>query len=66
MLILRLLVVLTLLAVVLCGGMYLFTQNRRYLALAWRTLRFAGLLALVVVLLLLVERYVLAGWRILV
>lgn len=65
MLILRLLVVLVTLLVVLSGGMYLFTRDRRYLVFAWQTLRFTVVLLLVFALLFVLERYVLVGWRIL-
>ncbi|MFZ2541286.1 MAG: hypothetical protein WAW75_05865 [Gallionella sp.] len=65
MLILRLLVVLVALLLVLCVGMYFFTRDRRYLGFAWQTLRFTTFVLLVVALLLLLERYVLVGWRVL-
>jgi hypothetical protein len=65
MLILRLLMVLLALLLVLSGGMYLFTRNRRYLDFAWQTLRFAVLLSSVFALLFVLERYVLVGWRVL-
>ena len=65
MLILRLFIVLVALLLVLSGGMYIFTHNRRYLEFAWQTLRFAVLLLLVFALLFVLERYVLVGWRIL-
>ena len=65
MLILRLFLVLVTLLLVLSGGMYVFTRNRRYLKFAWQTLRFAVLLLLVFAVLFVLERYVLAGWRIL-
>lgn len=65
MLILRLLTVLLALLLVLSGGMYIFTRNRRYLEFAWQSLRFAVLLLLVFALLFVLERYVLAGWRVL-
>jgi hypothetical protein len=65
MLILRLFIVLVALLLVLSGGMYIITRNRRYLEFAWQTLRFAGLLLLVFALLFLLERYVLVGWRVL-
>lgn len=65
MLILRLFIVLVALLLVISGGMYIFTRNRRYLIFAWQTLRFAVLLLLVLALLFILERYVLAGWKIL-
>ena len=65
MLILRLFTVLVALLLVLSGGMYVFTRNRRYLKFAWQTLRFSVLVVLVFALLFVLERYVLIGWRVL-
>ena len=65
MLILRLFLVLVTLLLVLSGGMYFFTRDRRYLKFAWQTLRFTAFLLLVFLLLFVLERYVLLGWRIL-
>jgi len=65
MLIIRLLIAIVTLLLVLSGGMYVFTRDERYLRFAWQTLRFTGFLLLVVVLLYVLERYVLVGWRIL-
>jgi hypothetical protein len=65
MLILRLFFVLAGLLIVLSGGMYIFTRNRRYLDFAWQVVRFALLLAAVFGLLFVLERYVLVGWRVL-
>lgn len=65
MLVLRLLLVIITLLLVLSGGMYLLTRDRRYLGFAWQTLRFTVFLLLVVALLFILERYVLVGWRIL-
>ncbi|BBJ00468.1 hypothetical protein FGKAn22_21600 [Ferrigenium kumadai] len=64
MLILRLFFVLVILLVVLGGGMYIFTRDRRYLRFAWQTVRFAVLVLLVSGLLFVLERYVLTGWRV--
>lgn len=66
MLILRLFLVLVVLMLVISGGMYIFTRDRRYLRFAWQTLKFSALLVLVLALLFLLERYVLSGWKILV
>ncbi len=63
--ILRLFLVLVGLLLVLSGGMYVFTRNRRYLKFAWQTMRFSVLLLLVFALLFVMERYVLVGWRVL-
>ena len=65
MLILRLLLILSALAIVLSGGMYLYTRNQRYLKFAWQVVRFVVFLLLVFAVLFLLERYVLVGWRIL-
>ncbi|MFZ5523638.1 MAG: hypothetical protein ACOY9D_06085 [Pseudomonadota bacterium] len=66
MLVIRLLLVTVVLLLVLSGGLYLFTRDKRYLGFAWQTLRFTVFLLLVVALLFVLERYVLTGWRILV
>ncbi|HEU0282936.1 MAG TPA: hypothetical protein VFQ99_04070 [Gallionella sp.] len=65
MLILRLFLVLVTLLLVLSGGMYVFTRNRRYLKFAWQTLRFTVMLLLLFGVLFVLERYVLVGWRVL-
>ena len=65
MLILRLLLIFSALAIILAGGMYVFTRNRRYLSLAWQIVRFVVFAALVFAALYLLERYVLTGWRVL-
>lgn len=66
MLILRLLLILGALSIILTGGMYLFTRNRRYLKLSWQIVRFVVFALLVFGVLFVLERYVLIGWRILV
>ena len=65
MLILRLFLVLVTLLLVLSGGMYVFTRDRRCLKFAWQILRFAALVLLVFAVLFVLERYVLVGWRVL-
>ncbi|MDP1996460.1 MAG: hypothetical protein Q8J90_04630 [Gallionella sp.] len=65
MLILRLFLVLVTLLLVLSGGMYVFTRDRRYLKFAWQILRFAAVLLLLFAVLFVLERYVLTGWRVL-
>jgi hypothetical protein len=65
MLVLRLLFILSALAIILSGGMYIFTRNRRYLGLAWQIVRFTGFSLLIFAALFVLERYVLIGWRIL-
>lgn len=65
MLILRIFIILVILLLVLSGGMYIFTRDRRYLGFAFQTLRFTVLLLLVFFLLFVLERYVLTGWGIL-
>ncbi len=64
MLILRLFFLLVVLMLVMSGGMYVFTRDRRYLRFAGQTLRFAVLVLLVSGLLYLLERFVLVGWGI--
>jgi len=64
-LILRLFLILVTLLLVMSGGMYIFTRNRRYLKFAWQTLRYAALLLLLFAVLFVLERYVLVGWRVL-
>ncbi len=65
MLMLRLFLILVTLLLILSGGMYVFTRDRRYLKFAWQILRFAALLQLLFAVLFVLERYVLAGWRVL-
>ena len=64
MIILRLFLVLVVLLLVLSGGMYIFTRDRRYLRFAWQTVRLSVFLLLVLALLFVLERYVLMGWRV--
>jgi hypothetical protein len=64
-LILRLFLILVTLLLVLSGGMYVFTRDRRYLKFAWHILRFAAVLLLLFAVLFVLERYVLVGWRVL-
>jgi len=64
-LILRLFLILVTLLLVLSGGMYVFTRDRRYLKFAWQILRFAAVLLLLFAVLFVLERYVLVGWRVL-
>jgi hypothetical protein len=56
MLLLRLLVVLTLIAIT--GGVfaYLLTQNRMYLSFAWRLFRYSLIVALLTFALMIIER----------
>ena len=65
MLILRLFLILVTLLLVLSGGMYVFTRDRRYLKFAWQILRFAAVLLLLFAVLFVLERYVLVGWWVL-
>lgn len=62
MLILRFVIMLVALLLVVSGGMYIFTRNRRYLEFASQTVRFTVLLLLIFALLFVLERYVLVGW----
>lgn len=65
MLIVRLLLILTVISIIIAGGMYLFTRNRRYINLAWKIVRFAVFTLLVIAALYVLERFVLVGWRVL-
>lgn len=65
MIILRLFIVLVILVLVISGGMYFLTRQRRYLDFAMRTLKFAVMLLLILALLFILERYVLVGWKVL-
>ncbi len=65
MLILRLLLILSALSIILSGGMYVFTRNRRYLRLAWEIVRFTVYALLIFGVLYLLERYVLIAWKVL-
>lgn len=62
----RLILILAAISIVLSGGMYIFTRNRRYLRIAWQIVYLLIFLLLLFGLLYLLERYVLTGWRILV
>jgi intracellular septation protein A len=63
MLILRILLILSALAIVISGSLYLFTKNRRYLNLAWKITRIVLVAAILVGLFYVLERYVLIGIR---
>jgi uncharacterized membrane protein YbhN (UPF0104 family) len=63
MLILRLLFILSAISIVLLSGLYLFTNNRRYLDLAWKIARFVLFAFLIFAALFVLERYVLIAWR---
>jgi hypothetical protein len=58
----RLFIMLVALLLVLSGGMYVITRDRRYLEFVWQTVRFTVTLLLVFALLFVLERYVLVGW----
>jgi len=55
--IIRLLFVLTLLALVVSGGLYLFTGNRRYVQFVWNVLKFGAVLILIFGALVVAERF---------
>lgn len=59
MLILRLFMLLAALLLVLSGGMYVFTRDRRYLRFAWQIVRIVVMVLLVFGLLFVLERFVL-------
>ena len=62
---LRLLFLLTALTLVLSGGMYVFTRDRRYLRFVGQVSRFVVFLLLIFSILFVLERYVLTGWGVL-
>lgn len=66
MLILRLLLVLGTLIIVSSAGLYWFTREPRYLHFSWQVARFIFFALAVFVVLFVLERYVLTGWRVLV
>ncbi|MES2364309.1 MAG: hypothetical protein V4563_00300 [Pseudomonadota bacterium] len=57
MIIIRLLFVLTLLALVVSGALYLFTGNRRYVNFVWNVLKFGVVLVLLFGTLVVAERF---------
>lgn len=59
MIVIRLLFVLTLLALAVSGGLYLFTGNRRYVQFVWNVLKFGVVLLLIFAALVVAERLVL-------
>ena len=65
MIVFRLLFILSAIAMVVFGGMYLFTHNRRYLGYVWQIARFVFFAVLIFALLYVLERYVLVSWRVL-
>lgn len=65
MILLRLLLLLGGLLLALCVGAYAYTRDPGYLRFAWQLVRFAAVLLLVFAALLVLERYVLVGWRVL-
>lgn len=66
MFVLRLLLILTTLSIVITGGLYMFTRNRRYLNMTVQTVRFVVFALVIFFVLFVLERYVLAGWKVLV
>lgn len=62
MLIVRLLIFLFALVLVLCAAMFFVTHDRRYLKLAWQSIRFGMLLSGALAVLFVLERFVLTGW----
>jgi hypothetical protein len=65
MIILRLLLLLAALSIVFSAAVYFATGSRRYLDLAWKILRFVLTALLVLGAVLVLERYVLSGWSVL-
>ena len=64
--VLRLLLILSVLAMVACYLVFLLTKDVRFLKYAWRTVNFLITALIVLAVLYLLERYALVGWRILV
>ena len=56
MLVLRFVGAFAVLAILVAGGLFLFTRNRRYLTWAWRILQFATVFTIAVMLLFVLER----------
>jgi len=65
MLILRLILILSGLLLLVNVILYLVTRDTRYKYIAWQTVRFTGLLLSVFVILVILERYVLRSWNVL-
>lgn len=61
----RLLFVLSALLIAVSGGLYLFTNNPRYLNFAWQAVRFVFFAGMILAVLLVLERYALVGWGVL-
>ncbi len=66
MIILRLLLILSALAIAISTVAYFLTRNRRYLDLSWKILRFVLTALLVLAAVLILERYVLSAWNVLI
>ena len=58
----RLLLILTAIAILAMWVMYALTRDSRYARLAWQILRAVVFLLLLVGVLIVVERYLLTGW----
>ena len=63
MLVLRLLFILSALAIALSVAVFLYTKNRGYLDLAWQIARFLLFVYIMFAALYILERYLLTGWR---
>lgn len=63
MIILRLLLILSALAIVISVAAYFITRNRRYLDLSWKIVRFVLAALLVLGAVLVLEGYVLNAWN---
>ncbi len=66
MVVLRLLLILTVITLVLSVGMYMLTDDARYVRFAKQFARFVVFSLLILAILYLLERYVLVGWGILI
>lgn len=65
MLIIRFAMIFSALLMVLSVGLYIFSRRGTYLRFAWQVLRFDLVLLAVFGVMYLLERYVLAAWRVL-
>lgn len=61
----RLLLLLCALLIVVSGALYLLTNNSRYLNFAWQVVRTLFLAGIILIVLLVLERYALVGWGVL-
>lgn len=65
MLVFRLFLLLLALLLIMSGVMYVLTRDQRYKKFAWQAIRFSAMFLALFLILILLERYVLTGWRVL-